>query len=397
MVVTGGESPALKAPYVLSPLGPKAITALTFITLAFCVICILARLYTRFRVIRQPWWDDLCIALAFVCAIAQSALTQIMVDTGLGEHFQNVDMTGLGRYFKAAYLSLAFFPLSVGFIKAALLLQFLRLFDPQGSAYKITIGLLVLDFLWMSAFGFISWASCFPVQKAWHPEIPGHCYGLGAAATNFSEFLATLLVHASSNFAIDVCILVLAAYMMWKMGAEKPNLRLRLCALLLVGLAANASALCRLIYLAAEFVQIRREAVKPDPTWSMAGGMTLLNIEVNLAAICASVPIFWEPMRQIIVDRFSEILVTREVTIDFRRRDKATTDAEERSLTELTKAGSGFSSFDDGTELAEVNAVPRHQPSHYDDEFIQSYVDPLRTASSNMAVSSTSSHAQRGM
>ena len=84
-------------------------------------------------------------------------------------------------------------------------------------------------------FGFISWAPCFPVAKAWHPELPGRCYGLGAVVNDISQFLATMLAHSASNFAIDLAILGLGAVMILQLGAERPNLRLRLFALLTMG------------------------------------------------------------------------------------------------------------------------------------------------------------------
>lgn len=89
----------------------------------------------------------------------------------------------------------------------------------------------------MLAFGFISWVPCFPVARMWSSELPGRCYGLGAMIEdNVPEFLMTLLIHASSNVAIDFAIFLLAAHLIWQLGTERPNLQLRLYAMLTVGL-----------------------------------------------------------------------------------------------------------------------------------------------------------------
>lgn len=78
------------APYVLGPLSASGITALTFTTLGIAILCVFARLYARFYIVGPPWWDDLCIAFGFLCAIAQSILTQVMVKYGLGQHMYDL-------------------------------------------------------------------------------------------------------------------------------------------------------------------------------------------------------------------------------------------------------------------------------------------------------------------
>lgn len=185
-----------------------------------------------------------------------------MVNGGLGHHIQDVHTNNWIPFFKvymypsfhlknikpknkmeessltkskASYLSLGFFSLSAGLVKTTLLIQFLRLFKPKSGANKATWSLLVLVAMWMMGFGFISWFPCFPVAKAWHPELPGRCYGLGATVSNLPQFLVTILAHSTSNFAIDLSVLGLGAVMILQLGAERPNLRIRLFALLAVG------------------------------------------------------------------------------------------------------------------------------------------------------------------
>ena len=52
------------------------------ITIPFTVLawlCSLLRIYTRFLILRQPWWDDLFMALALVTSTAGSVVYWIRI------------------------------------------------------------------------------------------------------------------------------------------------------------------------------------------------------------------------------------------------------------------------------------------------------------------------------
>ena len=49
-----------------------------------------------------------------------------------------------------------------------------------------------------------------------------------------------------------------------------------------------------------------------DPSWSGPGSLILATLEVDIASICASVPIFWP----VFSSRFLEVFVVSEVTVE---------------------------------------------------------------------------------
>ncbi len=84
-----------------------------------------------------------------------------------------------------------------------------------------------------------------------------------------------------------------------------------------------------------------------DGTWYAASTILLAALEVSLASICASIPIFWPILSQ----HFGNIFVTQEVVVIHEDRD--------------VQPGSAYSNQ---TELS----------THYKDDFVVDRVDPLR-------------------
>jgi hypothetical protein len=101
-----------------------------------------------------------------------------------------------------------------------------------------------------------------------------------------------------------------------------------------------------------------------DPTWWGPITIILANLEVQIACICASVPIFWP----VLESRFgSPIIVQREVVIEREERWPAAPRGD--SEAELGKLGNlGFPE----------PAVMGHQRETYKDEYVLSQIDPLR-------------------
>lgn len=150
-----------------------------------------------------------------------------------------------------------------------------------------------------------------------------------------------------------------------------------------------------MVLVARQLLQNSQESVQRDSTWAMAGGVILLNIEVNLSAVCASVPVFWAPIQQAIIHQWGKISVTHEVSVVWSSRHvESTTLGDEPGLTRLAKSQSGLSSVENSVELSNVTIDSHQKLSHYEDEFVQSHVDPLRTAA-GVAITTVMSE-QRG-
>ncbi|KAI1875455.1 hypothetical protein JX265_004513 [Neoarthrinium moseri] len=311
------------------PLANRTATILgwviTFLIISW--ICVLLRFYVRFRVVRAPGWDDLCVGLYLTFYVEN-----------------------------ATYCS------SAAFIKLALLLQYLRIFDRGTSMYKITLGVTIFTALWGIAYSVIAWVPCVPVSDYWDLYSDGkRCYGYGSH-TPYS-FVATYESHSAFNMALDTIVFIIPIPLLFKDGVTTAA-RLRLVALLSMGCIVLALAAWRLQTMIANQV-----ATYPtrDPTWYGPISIILAALELNAASICASVPIFWPVFTQ----NWSGIFVTQEVKIT---RESRYNEEDRDSLTR----GSYHSRVGSDTELSIVESTSGKKNQHYRDSYILRQVDPLR-------------------
>ena len=117
--------------------------------------------------------------------------------------------------------------------------------------------------------------------------------------------------------------------------------------------SVNVCSICRLVS-----IVNNRAATYPtlDPSWYGCVPAVLSALEVHLATICASLPVFWP----VIKENLGRILVTREVDVTRETRD--------------------FSSINNTWEDSDtypLEVVPSAQKPPLDQRYMLSHIDPL--------------------
>lgn len=106
-----------------------------------------------------------------------------------------------------------------------------------------------------------------------------------------------------------------------------------------------------------------------DPTWYGPITIILAVLEVDCAAICASIPIFWP----VLAAQWGSVFITQEIKIT--REDRYF--EEEERLSTHTSRGDGSEVELKRTESA--HSVGSRGGTHYNDMFVMQSVDPLRS------------------
>ncbi|KAK6852448.1 hypothetical protein PG995_010999 [Apiospora arundinis] len=331
----------------------------TFLVLAW--LCCFFRLYIRLWIVRAAGLDDLFVVLNMVTITAGCIATCIAIKYGLGQHILQVEPWQVEGFQKSFYVMFATYACSAAFIKLALLFQYRRVFPRGSTMHKVVIGLIVFTSLWGIVYGLMSWIPCVPISDYWKTNAPdNHCYGFGAHHPK--AFLATFESHTAVNMILDVTLLVIPAFLLWKEGGTRAG-QLRLLALLMMGVCVIALAAWRL-----QSIIEHQAATWPtrDPTWYGPISIVLSALEVLSASICASIPIFW-PM---VTEGWGKIFVTQEVKVT--RETRYFDDDDEDALTNNahSRNGSNVSQVSKG-------ANSKDKSSHYRDTYILRQVDPL--------------------
>ncbi|KAF3766881.1 hypothetical protein M406DRAFT_350304 [Cryphonectria parasitica EP155] len=258
------------------------------------------------------------------------------------------------------YFGNAFYPTSAGLIKLALLFQYLRVYDKGSVFRKATKVMICVVAIWSISFSVFGWIPTWPVEAYWNLEMPAFRYGFGSLY--LGPFVSIYVSLTATNMVLDVIVLGLAAPLL--LVNKKPEAVSRWSLVSLFGLGSLASVMS--IWRLAAIIETQA-TTKPtfDPTWYGAMPIVLAVLEVDIATITASLPVFWPVLQQL---HQNQILVTREVKIvrEERRRNTAETSSDRD---------------DEGIELQRSeSALQLHsnKSEHYGDPYVAEQVNPFR-------------------
>ncbi|OCK81657.1 hypothetical protein K432DRAFT_247611, partial [Lepidopterella palustris CBS 459.81] len=285
-------------------------------TLTFLIIAWLAvflRLYVRLKITKSPGWDDLVVAFAISSATAGSVIVCLQPGAGMGQHLSTLPLDKIELYFSYVYAANVTYTSSTTLIKIAILLQYHRVFENASKlAQRITIALIVIVACWGISFFFVAVFSCNPIALNWNLSLQGHCVMFGSK--NPAKLFAAFAGHAASNMFLDIVILLTPVPFLRTLrftGKTKAGI----IALFSIGGLVALFSVVRLFSLA-----INRAGTSPvfDVTWYAPPIFIFSSLEIEVAILCASIPIFWPVISQL---SFGKILVVSEIEVRSEARE----------------------------------------------------------------------------
>ncbi|KAH8660490.1 hypothetical protein BX600DRAFT_499645 [Xylariales sp. PMI_506] len=284
----------------------EAVFGLVIPFLILSWACGATRLYTRFCILKCPGWDDFFVVLVMITTLILSVGTCLTMDHGLGQHFILLNITGMAKFIKSFYIPNSMYPMSTCFIKLALLIQYRRILQSTSNLHRITLVVIVITALWGFAYSFIAWVPCWPVSAYWDWSSEAVArWGFGSHDPNV--FVATYISHVASNLVLDIVVFAIPIPLYLNPELTHKS-KLGLCGLFVLGLIVNMFGIWRLVA-----IIDTRAGTSPtlDPSWYGCGPIVLAALEIDLALICASLPVFWPAIEKTL----SQIFVTREVEV----------------------------------------------------------------------------------
>ncbi|KAI3392442.1 hypothetical protein diail_5686 [Diaporthe ilicicola] len=319
-----GESDNLNDPVPTLNRGP-AIYGMVFSFLILSTLCAIWRIWIRLFVTRVPGWDDAFVVLAVLSNIGQAVGMVLAHQRGLGKHFLSLGIEGMRGFIRSFYIANGTYPMCTTFIKLALLFQYMRLFK-KGTRLRAY------------------WDWTIPDSQVLR-------YGFGSH--DVDTFVATYLTNAATNVVLDLIIFAIPIPLYLENGIQTKS-RWALSGLFVLGAMVNVSSICRLV----SMVETRATTYPTlDPSWYGCIPAVLSALEVHLATICASMPVFWP----VIKENLGRILVVREVNV-----------------TRETRDFSNLNNSWNDSDMYALDAFNKTKKHHLDQSYILSQVDPLR-------------------
>ncbi len=287
-------------------------------------------------------------------------LTTTAIKYGSGRHFLLLTFGEVRNYLIFFYILNVSLNFAATFIKLSQLFQFLRIFERGTWAYRASLVGIVVISLWGIAYTLLSLIPCASIADSWNVLArDARCWAY--ASQNAAEFTATIVSHNILNTLFDMYIIAIPFQLYAKPGLSLRT-RLGLLVLLLMGatyviavLPVRCIALtveCRVVTLSGwrVYETIYYKAgwyPTRDPTWYGPKSILLMVLEVNVASICVSVPIFWP----VLSPYLGAIFVTHEFSVKY--------EAHEGSRSRRKLVGQSWMN------------------DHYRDSFIMDLVDPI--------------------
>ncbi|KAF2635614.1 hypothetical protein P280DRAFT_411315 [Massarina eburnea CBS 473.64] len=292
---------------------PETIRGVTLTFLGIALTAVSLRMFVRLRA--KIWgWDDLFVILAAITVTGGSIITCIMPHDGLGTHFYLLGTQGRMDYFRHVWATNITYAISAPCIKIAILIQYIRLFGNQHLvARKLAIGLLSFIAVWGVTFSLLAIFSCNPVEKNWNFDVEGTCIGWGSKVP--TEFFAMFVGHSASNTFLDILTLLLPVPF-FKHVRMTGKGKAGLLTLFSMGGIVVTLAAARVVSLC-----IKRAGTVPifDPTFATPTVYIFSVLEINVAIMCASIPIFWPLVAALTSNK---ILIVNEIEIRSERRSE---------------------------------------------------------------------------
>ncbi|KAK9775531.1 hypothetical protein AB5N19_08694 [Seiridium cardinale] len=334
-------------------------------------ICVIFRIYTRFRILYSPGWDDLFVVLTLLSGTGGSICICFATQHGFGQHFILLNSDQWETYLKLFYVANATYSMSTALVKLALLFQYLRIYR-ENPLRIFCIIVAIFTALWGIAYTFMALFPCFPPRGYWTLEATATCYGYGAATAD--SFYATYASASAINMVLDVVILAIPIPLYFRKGTTSRT-KMGLLGLLFMGGLVNFLSIWRV----ATIVD-HRAATSPtfDPTWYGPISILLATLEVDVSTICASVPVFWP----VLTSKMDKILVTQEIKIE-RAHRFSTIDDEYEMQRGTGGEGPLFGAHSRGTSESSLHRAESKgvqtttKDAHYKDRYIMAQVDPL--------------------
>ncbi|TDZ51733.1 Satratoxin biosynthesis SC1 cluster protein 4 [Colletotrichum trifolii] len=155
------------------------------------------------RALTPSLWgaEDTTITLAFLFLIAETCLSYLLVNVGVGRDIWTLQPDSLTDFFKLLFITQILYMVVMTLIKSSILFFYLRIFT-VGRIQIVIWCTQAFNILLGTAYVLASLFQCQPIQAywtAWDGEHTGRC----------SDFRAVVLSHIAVNIGLDVWMLVL--------------------------------------------------------------------------------------------------------------------------------------------------------------------------------------------
>ncbi|TDZ10312.1 Satratoxin biosynthesis SC1 cluster protein 4 [Colletotrichum sidae] len=238
------------------------------------VVVLALRIWSRIQVRLRPIFSDWLVVGSVVFYIAFCAVFALSTKYGAGRHV--ILITDPADRRMLAILNICnpiLYGVATALVKSSILALYAAIFPQRGFHYWVYL-VSAVNLLNAVAIVLVSCLQCRPLEALWDLSVTGVCI-------NFSYFS---VFNSSFNFLLDVVILLTPLPLVRQLNSSR-----RKKILLTINFALGGSA-C--VIAAIRVPYARKVGGTVNPSWDMIPGGLLCVVEVAVALLTASLPIY---------------------------------------------------------------------------------------------------------
>ncbi|KAI1746006.1 hypothetical protein F4680DRAFT_400001 [Xylaria scruposa] len=276
------EGPALAPPPGLTPEfdNPPSRNvfayAIVAVTIPLSSIFFLFRLYSRLFCVKRLKPEDFLVLAAYGLATAHTwVLFMVTRHPGYFVHQWDVRLKDLAPNLYASHIGANLYLGSILAIKAAIILEWFRIFNPMGERntfFWLGYTILVLNTLFYASALFIVNLTCIPQERIWDKTVPGRCIDV-------KEYC---IATAAFNVLSDIFILILPQRVVWRLQMTTKR-KIGISLIFAVGILTCIAAVGR-VYTSKNYV------TSEDQVYALSPLSLLAHIETHLSLLVICIP-----------------------------------------------------------------------------------------------------------
>ncbi|KAI5848001.1 hypothetical protein BZA05DRAFT_117567 [Tricharina praecox] len=267
--------------------GPLLATT-TIALSALALLIVSTRVYGRAFIMRILGRDDYCIVIATMIAITITGLMAASVPFGLGNHIWLVGYKNMRIILKYSYIIHILYILGLGFARASLVLQLIRL----APSYRMCTVFWVI-------FGFT--ATCTTLFVFLHTFLCGihpQMFWMNTGGSNGClDYFTLQSSYGVVNILMDFVVWLAPLKIIWQVRLPWGQ-KYGLAVVFALGALVWIAAIVRLIYALRIGTAIGKD--RPiDPSYNVSDTALWMTIEIHVGIMCSSIPTLRPAIRKV--------------------------------------------------------------------------------------------------
>ncbi|PYH40806.1 uncharacterized protein BP01DRAFT_350536 [Aspergillus saccharolyticus JOP 1030-1] len=248
--------------------------ALATVGIAVCTPLLVMRIYTKIRIMKKFWWDDVCLIIAWVISMAtQGTIIYGVEHTNIGVHIWFLTPAQINTHLKVVTSAATIYISSLALAKIALLMLYHRLLNLISIWNYIIYGMAVFIVAYSVALTLALIFACNPIAKSWDVTIPG-----GSCISRPGIYMAT----AVTNTLSDIVLILIPLPVVFQLTLPLVQ-KVGICCMFFVGCLTIVTSIVRL-------ATLWPLVTSTDPTYKLALASVFIVIEANFIIICGCLP-----------------------------------------------------------------------------------------------------------